>query len=84
MNDKEMSELFTGVFTELKELNKNLFELKQELVKNSDLTHQNNILMNELKKIEINLGAVMAQGLSANANGALIERLAGFFIRNIK
>ncbi|MFH1226834.1 MAG: hypothetical protein V1701_02885 [Planctomycetota bacterium] len=83
MDDKDISQMFANTLKQLEELNKNIQVLVNALSRNSDLTHQNNEIGENLKKININLGAVMAQGLSANANVQLVEKAANFFLNKL-
>jgi len=83
MNDKEMSVMFAEILDQIKETNKNLSMLTNALTTHSDLLGRNNQIGEDLKKIGLNLGAVMAQGLSSNANVQLVEKAASFFMRYI-
>lgn len=83
MNDKEMSAMFAEILEQMKTTNKNLEMLTNTLTKHSDLLAKNNEIGDNLRRVMLNLGAVMAQGLSANVNGQMVEKAVGFFINRL-
>lgn len=73
--------MFSEVLKQLEEANKNMAILVNALAKHSDTILQNSEISENLKKVNINLGTVMSQGLSANANVQALDKAAGFFLR---
>jgi len=57
--------------------------LTNTLTRHADLIARNNEICQNLIKVNLNLGAVMAQGLSANANVQLAEKAINFFVGRI-
>ena len=78
-----MSVIFAEILEQMKQSNKNIEMLTNAITKNSDLIARNNEIGENLRRVMLNLGAVMAQGLSANANVQLVDKAVGFFMRYI-
>ncbi len=76
MDQNEMAELFSKLLKQLEISNNALATHSDALVENAQT-------MRNLEKVCSALGSVLAQGLSANANGALLKEALGIFGRFI-
>lgn len=84
MNDVEMARMFSDLLKQVEDANKNMMMQNNTLVNLCDLIAQNIETNKNLEKVNINLGLIMAQGISKNTSVLAVDKAVDVLLRLVK